>query len=204
MNRNQQQSSGFSIVEVMVSFGIMSIGLLIFLTMIDTQNRLIESVSQKLTIRELQSELFSMTLNGGLCECLFRGHTLDTTALPIAWNTFPLSIPISFLQPPPPIPAPCVASGGNLVPPVGNALTNSKIKVQALTMTNIIALGGGAYSGSIAVNIDLTTSTLLLRPIMVPMRFTVNGLDPNNAKGLAACGVSGGGGACPVGMNLVG
>jgi hypothetical protein len=145
---------GYSLIEIMISAAIMMIIALGAASLISSQNREMQSVTERLKLGELKTSVSQVLANSTFCSCLFRGRTFNTTTN--QWNTVITSIPEAYTTVPA-FPGACTASGVQIVPAVGGLIPGSSVlRVGALQVTNVVevAAGTGNYTAKINVTVD--------------------------------------------------
>lgn len=172
MMEQKIKNRGFSLVEIVVAAGIVSILGLILATMVVNQNREVAAIGEKMAAKDVELRVKNVVFNGSYCGCLFRGKTFNLATL--TWNNFPSQIPDSYNQPTPLPPAPCVASTSLVVPAVGEVITSSHLKIANLSMTNVANPGPGYYTGDLEVSFDPSLLVRAMKNIKIPMSFNVD------------------------------
>ena len=169
MKRHFDQT-GFSLIELMLAVGISSILALVFGTMFANQNREMQAMSQKFLKVELETQLKNVLIKSDYCGCIFNSMNFDTTAGSEHFNSPLNSIPDSFTAPAPS----CNPSSNFLIPPVGSSLSGTTIQISKIELTDIVAQGGGDYTGNISVDLDAGTLVRGLKSIKSPIAFSVD------------------------------
>lgn len=183
---------GMSIIEVMVSFGIMSIMALGMVSMIQSQNKEVTALTEKLLAKDVEAHLVNVMNVSDFCSCLMRGLTLNTTTAPMTLSANPVDIPAGYTQPiPVPLTTACTPSSAvRIVPSAGNRLENSNLRINAITYSDISALGNSKYSANLNVSFQLNSGVRPINNVKSAVIFTVNGADPANAQRFQACGAA--------------
>lgn len=151
MNKNE---SGYSLIEIMISAGVMMVIAMGAATLISNQNREMQSVTERLKVGELKVAVSQVLANSSFCSCLFRGRTFNTTTN--QWDPLITSIPESYTAVPA-FPGACTASAVQIVPPVGGVIPGSSVlRVAALQVTDVVevAAGTGNYTAKVLVTVD--------------------------------------------------
>lgn len=152
-NLNQR---GNTLIQVMIATGIMLVIALGASSLIISQNREVQGVTDRLKITELQTQLSQTFANSTFCSCHFRGRTFDTTTN--QWTPALDSIPSSYTAAPA-FPSACTASTSPLIPSAGNLIPGSgAIQVSGIDVIDVteIVAGSGNYSAKIRVRFDGT------------------------------------------------
>lgn len=162
-----RRQGGFSLIELMVVIGIMSIAVLGVMTMMDNQNKDFKFLAEKFEIRDTKSVLTGVIDENSFCGCLMNGKTLDTTTGLLSSGV--TSVPISYTNPG------CVASTLKVIPVVGSKLSaSSNIEVASITMlpaTEVVS-GSGKYSTQLEVKFNNVSRSV--RPMTVPLFFKID------------------------------
>jgi type II secretory pathway pseudopilin PulG len=145
---------GYSLIEIMVSAGLMMIIALGAASLISSQNREMQSVTERLKLSELKTSVSQVLSNSTFCSCFFRGRTFDTTTN--QWSPAISSIPEAYTAVPA-FPGACTASGVQVVPTVGQLIPGSSVlRVATLQVVNPVevAFGTGNYTAKINVTVN--------------------------------------------------
>jgi len=177
---SRKGNRGFSLIEATVAAAILMTVSLAIAAVIVNLNREVRSLDEKLVSRETETLVQRVTSNLPFCNCLFTGHQFDRTSN--NWLSFPTSIPSSF--------AAACAPGPDSILSVGAPIGSSHLSPQSLSMVNITELtaGSGVYVGELSVDFDSTRLVRSVRPLRVPLTFSVSTTDPPNNAGFLACG----------------
>ncbi len=100
-------NSGNSLIQIVISIGLMSILAVIFASMMESQNKQVKILSEKLLMQEIETSIRSVFLNEDYCSCLFRNKTFDTGNK--TWSSGITSLPNSFTNVPV-FPNACIAA----------------------------------------------------------------------------------------------
>ena len=179
-NSLAKNSRGISIIEVLVSIGIMSIIGLGMATMIANQNKEVGALDEKMGLQVVQMQITNVLSSPAFCGCFIGANTFNYSAAPQAWNAFPNSISSSY-------DGACAATGGALLT-VGTNMA-AKMLPTAMNMQNITetTAGSGNFSANLVIGFDQTLLTRSRRSLSIPMYFTVNMADPVAARRLVSC-----------------
>lgn len=187
---NHKNNRGLSIIEVLIAAGILSIISFAVASLIISQNKEVSALTERLMLRDIEAQLISVMNVPGFCGCLMRGLTLNTTTAPMTLSSNPSQIPLGYVQPVPAPPTACAAIAGTRVPASGNLLPNSRVRVNQIFYSDIVALGSDKYSANLNVSFDPLSGIKPHAPIKASVLFAVNGSDPANAKNFTSCGLS--------------
>lgn len=161
------RKNGFSLIELLVVIGIMSILALGMMTMMDNQNKDFKFLAEKFEIRDTKSILTGVLDENAFCGCFLSGKTLNTATRQI--NEAVNSIPLSYSNPG------CVASAQKIIPAVGSKLSgSSNITVGSIAIlpgTEVVT-GSGKYSTSLEINFGNVSRSV--RPMTVPIFFKID------------------------------
>jgi prepilin-type N-terminal cleavage/methylation domain-containing protein len=171
-------SKGFSLVEVMVSIGIMGIGIVTMITMMTNQSREIKSMEEKMQLRQLESSLTNLFANSSLCSCVFANSRFNSTTR--VWTPTISEIGSSY------------SSTCNIVgPPLirVNEKFESSLYPSDISFVEIqeAVQGSGVYTGYVNVKFDASRMVRALKDAKIPFYFTVNLSDPANSRSLLSC-----------------
>lgn len=182
-----RNSRGLSIVEVLVSLGIMAFVTMGMMTLMSNQTKDIRSIDEKMSLQGVATQITNVMTSQEFCACFIGANTFNYTTT--TWNGFPTSIASSYN-------GTCAGVGVPLLT-VGSNIGSSSLRPISMALQNITetTVGSGNFSADLVLPFD---SSLLVRarnPISIPMYFSVNMADPVAARTLMACGSSGAGGA---------
>ncbi len=186
---------GNSLIQVVIASGlVMIVGLAISSTIVNL-NKEVKALTEKILIKEVETQIKSLILNGDFCSCLLRNKTFDTTAgseaivnadqitqLPSGFSTGPLDA------------SPCTVNSETIVPTVGTSLPGSTISVESIGLTNMQIVSPANYKADIEVKFSNTVRSI--RGIKAGLQFSI---DPavnaiTNRPFLACTNFGGGGG----------
>lgn len=171
-------SQGFSLVEVMVSIGIMGIGILTMTTMMTNQSREIKSMEEKMQLRQLESSLTNLFANSSLCSCVFANSKFNSNTR--VWTPAMSEIGSSYSSS-------CALVGAPLIRLNQKFETSlypseiSFIEVQEAVQDS------GVYTGYVNVKFDSTKMVRALKDAKIPFYFSVNLSDPVGSRSLLSC-----------------
>jgi prepilin-type N-terminal cleavage/methylation domain-containing protein len=161
--------NGFSLIELLIVMGIMSIAALGMMSMMDNQNKDFRFLAEKFEIRDTKSVLTGVLDENSFCGCFLNGKTFNTTTG--LMNQAITSIPMNYTSPSPT----CTPSTLNIIPPVGSKLSaSSNITVASLSLlpgTEVVP-GSGKYSSGVEVTLGNVSRSV--RPITVPIFFKID------------------------------
>lgn len=171
-------SRGFSIIEVLVVVGIMSVISLGLMTLISNQRSEIQAIDEKMAVQSIQVQLRNVLSSTPFCGCFIGAHTFNYSTL--TWNTFPTSVASSYDSTCTPIGAAFLNVGSNVSP----KLLTTSMSLQNVTET---ITGSGNFTANLTVEFDQNLLKRSLKPVSVPMYFTINMTDPIAARRLSSC-----------------
>ena len=172
------KAKGFSLVEVMVSIGIMGIGTMIMMTMMTNQGREIKSMGEKMYLRQLESSLTNLFANSSFCSCVFANSKFNSTTR--VWTPALSEIGSSYS-------AACAVVGAPLVRV--NEKYESSLYPTEISFVEIqeAVQGSGVYTGYVNVKFDSTRMIRALKDAKIPFYFTVNLSDTATSRSLLSC-----------------
>lgn len=178
-----KNSRGFSIVEVLVTLGIMSVITMGMMTLVTNQTTDIKAIDEKMALQGVQTQVSNVLSSPAFCGCFISGTTARTfnySAAPKVWNTFPTSIASSY-------DGACAAVGAAFLT-VGTAL-EARLMPTGMSLQNITetTAGSGNFSANLVLTFDQTLLTRSRKNLSVPMYFTLNMADPIAARRLGTC-----------------
>lgn len=171
--KKYKHHNGFSLVEVLVTVGVISIMGLAMATMMSSLERQNKALGQKLESIELEQSLNRILVDNASCGCLFDYP---------AWTTGTPEINLTHLKK--------GCSADNLLATDTSIYTNSQLKVETIKLKNITPFAGsGTISGD--VEIVLKNGVNSMKPIRIPgLRFSPD--DITTPTKIAGCvGVAG-------------
>lgn len=186
MNHSKRPSqSGFSLIEVLVVIGIMSIVAFSMMSMMSGMNKDFRAFDEKMGLQALQLQIQSALSNPDFCKCFFGNNTFNSSTE--SWNSFPnstTSISTAYSSA-------CAALGPPLVN-IGTRIGNSNMIPTELRLEDInpVVVGGtnpGGYSAKLEVVMDPNQLTRSRKNISVPINFYVNMSDPVSYRRILSC-----------------
>lgn len=173
-----------SLIEVMVSIGIMSIMLVVFTTMMTNQNKEIKAMNEKMAVQESFRLLSASLSSGKACKYALNNPTaltFNSTA------PFPQTINLSTQAPPRPIYSyvnegppvvlgPVLANVGSSISPLAPQLTVSQIRLV------ITGGSGNEYLGNWVIDFAPGTMVRALKPISISTTLNVDATVPAAAR----------------------
>jgi hypothetical protein len=190
---------GQSLIQVLISIGLMGIIMLAFTSMMTIQQRETNALSEKLAAVDLQKTLSAVISDGSVCGYIMNNPTpltFDATAVSSASPqeiSLPASRPLYASFSPPNILGPIVAQIGH--PPSSysnNLIVNSiKLSIDGAPSPMPPPGPGATFKGSWLIGFDSTKLVRSLKPTAVSTILTVDTSSPTSAK---VSGCKGGGG----------
>ncbi len=169
-------NNGQSLIQALVSLGIMGISIAVFMTMFSSQQKQNKLLGQKLDSLDIKHYLQTTFVNAENCTCLLQGKTFDSTA------TLP-SVPITEVK------SSC-QPGSNVIlkeestlPGAMSGLAVSKISLREIRPTG----NADEFEGLFKVFWDESRLAGPLAPIQFRQRFTTNAASPNTSKEILSC-----------------
>ncbi len=157
-------------IELLVTIGLLSVVMMATMTLILNQNKEVKSITEKMLIKDIETNLKNALRNSEYCSCLFRGQTYTSGA----WSSFPTQIPSGWSMPIPNAPAACSPVTSSIVPPVGSLVENSNMRILSISFTEVFSLGANSFSGNLNIGFDHDSLVRALRNIRVPMSFSTD------------------------------
>lgn len=158
--------AGVMLVQTLVSMGIMSILCLVFITMLSSQQRETQALSEKLSTLELQQQLIKNLADGTVCTSLLSGVTFDSTqAVPTSPNKPSLilsqtSIPISTA----PLAPPFVTAGEQISPLSASVVVSATSPFRVTDIVGTSTAGIGLFTGYFQIEYDQSRMVRPLKP----------------------------------------
>ncbi|MCM2282467.1 MAG: prepilin-type N-terminal cleavage/methylation domain-containing protein [Bdellovibrionaceae bacterium] len=205
-SRKKPDQSGFSLIEVVVVMGIMTVLTLGFASYMSFVNTELRAAHQKMEFMELRTTLGRTLSDLSTCSCQLNLHA-STFNGAAAMTSASVSKLNSSCDPA----ASVIIEDGQ---PVANS--NTRLTVQAIAITDIRPLGvSNKYEGKFTVSLQNDGLVRGLRDIRIDVQFMTDPASPPGAKKIQSCvfvngGMSGGStlatlsGSCPVGQFLTG
>lgn len=179
-----QNQRGQSLVQVMISLGIMCLMMTVFATMMVNQLKETRALSEKLAAMDLEKLLIASLADGSVCSYVLGPNP--------SWQTFDSTLPlpqtITLTNPSPdaaalyisilpgPTNGPLAVQVGKPVSAVSSRLTVTSIQLQ------IASGASGSYLGNWIVNFDPATEVRALKPVFISTKLTVDTTIPTSAK----------------------
>lgn len=161
------QQSGFSLIEVLVSVGLLSLVSLGMMTMISNQNKSITVLGEKLTAKDLEISLKSLMLNRSFCSCLVNGKTFNTGTNQVSAIS---SVPTGYTNL-----ATCTAAATNLIPTAGSVFNNStSLRVGSINVENVVVQSASTYTAELTVGIDPASGIMPLKGFSTVFNFNID------------------------------
>ena len=179
--------NGFSLIEVLISVGIMGIISMGIASSFSQQQNEMKALSEKFDIQSLNHIVLTMLQSSAACKA-----NLSIGASPIdisdATTTSPSanSIDLSELHIGPTAATALIAKTGQSLPGKPNGrMTVLSIKIKAITQTGV----PNEYKGSLTIEFDPTSMVRSLKPVSIDKIFTI--VTPASAAVVDNCGSSG-------------
>ncbi len=175
-NRN-----GFSIVEILVAVGIMSVIALGMATLITNQTMEIKGIDEKMALQSVQTRVANVLSSPAFCGCfLGTSRTFDYETARV-WSSALTSIASSY-------DGACAAVGAaflTVATPLDARLTPVGMSLQNIVETTA---SSGNFSANLVLQFDQTLLTKSRKSLSLPMYFSVNLLGgAAGARPLASC-----------------
>jgi prepilin-type N-terminal cleavage/methylation domain-containing protein len=163
--RIQQQNRGFSLVEILVALGAISIAMMALMTLIQSQNREMSALDEKMLLQGMQLRLASTLANPDACGCFLGSSTFNVPAA--TWNSVPSWVAATY-------DASCATVGLPLIS-VGTSFA-PKLKPTGIEMKDVTetVVGSGRYSANLVVNFDQGLLTRSRKSISLPLFFKLD------------------------------
>ncbi len=171
-----KSESGFSMIEVILGFGLLSILTYASMTLISNQNKEMRTLDEKLSIQSTQILLTSIMSQGDYCKCFFGGNTFNTSLK--MWNDFSNTIPNAY-----------EGSGCN---PMGTLLPTTSLKPVSVKIPSdtVHMIAPLQYSGQIQIQLDQNFLMRSRKPISIPVFFSLKSTGLPSAKEIESCSAS--------------
>jgi prepilin-type N-terminal cleavage/methylation domain-containing protein len=177
-----RSQAGFSLTEILVSIGLLSIITLAMLSFMTSQNKELSSIDEKMSIQSLQMQLTNLLQNPSFCGCFMGNHKFNSGTK--TWNTFPSEIGASYDNT-------CAIQGTPIIKEsvrIGTSkLVPINIRLENITETLI---NSGRYTSNLVIALNQNELTRIRKNISIPFSFQVNMMDPAANRGLSSCSVS--------------
>ncbi len=182
-SRFVKKNSGFSIVEILIALGIISVLALAMTTLITNQTSNLQAIDEKVALQGIRSQTLNMFSSSVFCGCFMgSARTFDYTTK--VWNTFPNSIGSSY-------DAACAAVGSAYFAvgtPMSPRLVPTGMSMENITET---VVSSGKFSANLILRFDQTLLSTTRKSLTLPINFTVNMADPIAARRFGTCSSSG-------------
>ena len=163
-HRRLVHQHGFTLVEILVAFGIMAIIFAATLAMFSSQQRETKALSEKLAVLDLEKILIAALADGTSCQYILN----NPTPLPFNSNAVSSGTPGTIIPTLPiyygvssGVPGPVVAQVGMKASPASNSVFISNIKL------NITSGSGNSYLGNWEIDFDGSKTVRQLKPIRI-------------------------------------
>jgi prepilin-type N-terminal cleavage/methylation domain-containing protein len=163
--RTQQKNRGFSLVEILVALGAISIAMMALMTLIQSQNREMSALDEKMMLQGMQLRLASTLSNPDACGCFLGTSTFNVPSA--TWNSMPSWVGATY-------DASCATVGLPLIS-VGTSFA-PKLKPTGIEMKDVTetVVGSGRYSANLVVNFDQGLLTRSRKSISLPLFFKLD------------------------------
>lgn len=173
------KTSGFSMVEMLIAVGVLSIVVLASTTMFENQSRANNFLEFQLKRTQLQSAIISQVLNNPInCECLFTGSTdFPVSGVALLAGVSPTAIgPYNFATP-------NDCSTATILNPLVNTVGVDSVKLNSVNLSNI-SNNSGSYSGDLQISIQSIKNALGPKDlnISIPVSISVSPVNPTTVK----------------------
>lgn len=171
-----KSQQGQSLIQVIISLGILGIVMTGFMSAIFYQNQETRAVSEVLAAMDLQKVLIATFADGSVCKHILNTpspRTFDSTAIKtnkpqvINVNQIPVSVSAG---------APNVAQVGAYASAYSNSLRINSIRLE------IVSGAGGSYLGNWIVDFDRSKTVRQVRPVSISTLLDVDSSVPAAAK----------------------
>lgn len=184
---------GFTIVELIVALGIMSIMGFAFTAIVINSNKEMKALEMKADSLSLKSSVEGTLSNLNICSCLMDSYASTFDADNIATAASNITT----------IKSSCEVAASTVV--AENAdVAGTKLAVDKIKIENIEYLGvAESYKGKLRINYQQSVLGIRpLRPISFDIRFKTQVGSPSNAKKIVLCDFVGGGGGMAPPLNI--
>jgi type II secretory pathway pseudopilin PulG len=174
-----QNRLGFSIVEVLVAVGIMGVLTLSILSLLNTQNRELRAIDEKMNLQSLQVAISASLSNPGFCSCFLGSQNFNYSAK--TWDSLPTIMNSSF-------DTSCNPQGSPLLS-VGVYHPGFRITPTAINVNGIVEVtaNSGIFTANLSIQLDPTNLVRARKDLSFPFSFSVNMTDPPTARRLITC-----------------
>jgi type II secretory pathway pseudopilin PulG len=181
-----RKSTGSSLIETMISVGILSITVVAFATLTTNQQKNNRALSEKIAALDLSNVLIRTIANNSVCSFFLTNPNpavFDSTKI---GSNSPPSIPFTKIYGSPSAATSPIVEVGK----TASALSPGAV-VSSIAVDNISG-AGDIYSAKVTVLFDPVTLVQQLRPVQVGINFVTDPTSPATAKRVLSCGSSGG------------
>ncbi|MFN3696814.1 MAG: prepilin-type N-terminal cleavage/methylation domain-containing protein [Pseudobdellovibrio sp.] len=178
---------GMSLIEVIISAGVISIVALASVSLIEQQQKSIRTLSDKLTTIEVEKTLKNAFINDGFCKCYFKNKTLNVSSLNYRLNATDLSVPVGYTDT-----VACTPNSLKIVPNINEVLPNSKIKIKNIVVSPIQNQTGNLYTGQLTVEFDTGSKSIALNKVTTQVSMTIDpSLNTPSDRPIVGCATDG-------------
>lgn len=165
-----KMSRGMSLIEVLITLGLMALVSMITLTLISTMNSEVRALSEKLVVRDLENFTSRIFSSGTACGCHLKGNRLGLTNL--QWQTpFPTTLQSGFSDP-----VGCTPTGTPFLQ-VGVPQPNAKSVVpKSVVLEDMQPMVGGTgqFTGKLKITMDAELLKVPVRRIELGLMVQVD------------------------------
>jgi hypothetical protein len=178
-----QTSTGFSITEVLVAVGVLT---MVSLGMIESLSRMhgqLRGISQKQEIVELKNLMTQQLAKPGVCTWQLKDQVIDVSMATTDVSPSPSTLNLSELHMGPDATSPLLVKTGLAIPD-----SQSSLKVASILFKNIYATGNpNEYRGIFQINFDPSSLAMPVKPLQIQQVFVTDSTDPASAKRIQMC-----------------
>lgn len=160
--------SGTTLVEVLLAGALLSAVAMGISTFINSSNKEVKALTEKLITKDIETSLANVFQNNEFCDCMFKGKEFDTTDLTKPWTGIS-SVPIGFADT-----TTCAPNPAFIVPPPGQKVPGSNVKVLKMAMIKLVHVGGDDYTGDLTVKFDSSDMVRDTRNVKTNIAFTID------------------------------
>lgn len=187
------KSSGFSLVETLVSTGIISVTVLIIISTLSNRLEAQKMLNAKASLAQADALIDGIFKNPRLCDCQLNNPANPSLVVPVNTNGAALNVAELRTSCDP-------ANASNLAARTGNEIIPG-VAVNSIILKNISATGSpNQYTGTV----EMTLNSALSKPLIWPVAFEI---DPGNRRPIRcstpvspALGFT----TCPAGFRMIG